>query len=50
MLLFGVTFLATLPQRLEILEGLTNYPVFYLAIATASTKLVNQYIVPWSRL
>jgi hypothetical protein len=28
MLPFGVTILATVQQRLEILEGLMNYPVY----------------------
>jgi len=28
MLPFGMTILATVPQRSEIPEGLTNYPVF----------------------
>jgi hypothetical protein len=28
MLLFGVTFPATVPQRSEIPEGLMNYPIF----------------------
>jgi hypothetical protein len=28
MLPFGVTILATVPQRLEIPEGLVNYPVY----------------------
>jgi len=30
MLPFGVTILATVPQRSEIPEGLMNYPVFKL--------------------
>jgi hypothetical protein len=28
MLLFGMAILASVPQRLEIPEGLMNYPVF----------------------
>jgi len=32
MLLFGVTIPATVPQRSEVPEGLTNYPVFRITV------------------
>jgi hypothetical protein len=42
MLPFGVTIPATVPQRSEIPEGLTNYPVYfnmiYLSIHIVSKK------------
>ena len=35
MLLFDVTIPATVPQRSEISEGLTNYPVYFIARAVS---------------
>jgi hypothetical protein len=36
MLPFGVTFPANVPQRLEIPEGLMNYPVYVLIVIVSA--------------
>jgi hypothetical protein len=47
MLPFGVTIPATVPQRLEIPEGLTNYPVYTSSntIILCFIKLIQHKIV-----
>ena len=41
MLPFGVTITATVPQRSEIPEGLTNYPVHIKNVYTYASQLIN---------
>jgi len=40
MLPFGVTILATVPQRSEIPEGLVNYPVYVLQDCNNAVRIV----------
>jgi hypothetical protein len=63
MLPFGVTILATVPQRSEIPEGLMNYPVFLMSeykmfivykplncfIEVRHTNICNLFILPYQQ-
>jgi len=42
MLFFGVNIPATVPQRSEIPEGLTNYPVYQVIRSRLERDLLNQ--------
>ena len=47
MLPFGVTIQAVVPQRLEITEGLMNYPVLSLAISGAQLFSYAAVSISW---